>query len=159
MKNKPYIQNKATRSSRKELEEKVFRFFLDLGADFALIGTNYRFLGPNGQNYYPELVMFHIPSRRLVVFKIHKSTFRPTYLGKLNFYLTAADEDLKKEGENPSVGILLCEITNEDTVRLALKGYERPICVIDIQNLEESKKQISNFIETKLLPGKEVKEI
>ena len=152
--NHPYIENKTTGHNRKELVEKVFRFFLDLGVGFALVGTNYRLAGPSGQYYYPELVMFHIPSRRLVVFKIHKSPFRPAYLGKLNFYMTAADEDLKKDGENPSIGILLCKITNEDTVRLAMKGYERPICVIDIQNLEESKKQIANFIETKLFPGK-----
>lgn len=159
MKNGTYNQNKAAQSSRKELVEKVFRFFLDSGVCFALVGTNYRFLGPNGQYYYLELVMFHIPSRRLVVFKIHESPFRPAYLGKLNFYMTGVDEEMKNENENPSVGILLCKITNEDTVRLALKGYERPICVIDIQNLEESKKQISNFIETKLLPGKKEVEI
>lgn len=154
MNNKPYIQNIATRSNREELVERVFRFFLDLGVGFALVGTNYRLVGPNGQYHYPELVMFHIPSKRLVVFKIHESPFRPAYLGKLNFYLTAADE-LKNEGENPSIGILLCKITNEENIRLALKGYERPICVIDIQNLEESKKQISNFIETKLLSREE----
>lgn len=159
MMNKPDILNITTQGSREELVKKVFRFFLDLGLDFALVGTNYRIVGPNGQFYYPELVMYHIPSRRLVVFKIHETPFRTAYLGKLKFYLTAVDEKLKKKSERPSIGILLCKITHEDTVRLALKDYERPICVIDIRNLEESKKQIANFIETKLLPGKEEEEI
>ena len=72
-----------------------------------------------------------------MVIELKKGKFKPAYLGQLNFYLTALDEQERKEGENPSIGILLCKEANRSVVELAIRDYTKPLGVATYRTADE----------------------
>ncbi len=94
-------------------------FVLEFGKDFAFVGEEYR-LSVGNNDYFIDLLFYHRELRCLVAFELKIDDFKSEYLGKLNFYLEALDRDVKKQHENPSVGVILCKSKDKDVVEYAL---------------------------------------
>ena len=103
-------------------------FILELGKDFLFIGEEYKLQVWNG-DFFIDLVFYHRGLQCLVAFELKDDKFKPEHLGQLNFYLEAEDRDLKKQNENPSIGILLCKDNDSEVVEYALSRSLSPTMV------------------------------
>jgi len=111
-------------------------FLLELGVGFALVGSQYR-LEVGGQDYRLDLLFFHIHLRCFVVVELKIGAFQPEYAGKMSFYLSAVDEQLRGEGHQPSIGLILCKERNRVVVEYALRGMSQPIGVAEYRMTDE----------------------
>src|SRR5690554_2249288 len=112
------------------LIEQMKNFILELGKDFLFVGEEYKIQVGNS-DFYLDLLFFHRGLQCLVAFELKKDSFKPEYLGQLNFYLEALDRDIKKENEHPSIGILLCKDKDSEVVEYALSRSLSPTMVSD----------------------------
>jgi predicted nuclease of restriction endonuclease-like (RecB) superfamily len=103
-------------------------FILELGKDFLFVGEEYKIQVGNS-DFYIDLVFYHRGLQCLVAFELKSDKFKPEYLGKINFYLEALDRDMKKQHENPSIGILLCKDKDTEVVEYALSRSLSPTLV------------------------------
>lgn len=108
----------------------VERFLLELGAGFAFVGRQVH-LEVGGDDYYLDLLFYHLRLRCYVVVELKAGPFRPEYAGKLNFYLSAVDDLLRHPDDKPTIGLLLCRTKNRTTVEYALRDVNKPIGVAD----------------------------
>jgi predicted nuclease of restriction endonuclease-like (RecB) superfamily len=111
------------------------RFLLELGVGFAFLGRQYR-LEVAGDEFFLDLLFYHVRLHCYVVIELKAGTFKPEYAGKLNFYLSAADDLLRTEGDAPTIGLLLCRTKNELVVEYALRNLSSPIGVSSYELLE-----------------------
>lgn len=134
----------------RRLIEKIKRFLLELGKGFTFIGNQYE-LDFNGRTSKVDLLFFHRGLRCLVAIDLKIGKFIPEYAGKMNYYLSLLDRLEREEGENPSIGIILCAEKDHVDVELALEGMTKPIGVADYQLIipkEELQKLISEEIKS-----------
>ena len=124
----------------KQLEEalisNITRFLLELGQGFSFVGRQMELQMPGGQTFYPDLIFYHIPQHRYVVVELKAVKYIPEFAGKLNFYVTAVDQLIKGEGDNPTVGLVICKSTDKTVVEWSLKDICKPLGVATYQ-LEE----------------------
>lgn len=116
-----------------KLAQNITRFLLELGKGFAYVGRQMELTTPSGKSYFPDMVFYHIKLKCYVVIELKVVDFMPEFIGKLNFYVSAADELLKGEGDNPSIGILLCKDKDSSVVEWALRGITTPLGVASYQ--------------------------
>lgn len=107
-------------------------FLLELGVGFAFVGSQYH-LEVGDQDFYIDLLFYHLNLRCFVVIDLKISEFQPEFAGKMNFYLSAVDDLLRHEEDGPSIGIVLCKEKNRVIVEYALKGINKPLGVADYQ--------------------------
>jgi hypothetical protein len=107
-------------------------FLLELGVGFAFIGSQYH-LEVGDQDFYIDLLFYHLSLRCYVVIYLKISDFQPEFAGKMNFYLSAVDDLLKHAEDGPSIGIVLCKMKNRVIVEYALKDTNKHIGVADYQ--------------------------
>ena len=119
-----------------QLIEHVSKFLLELGKGFAFLGKQYH-LEVAEQDYYVDLLFYHTTLKCYVVIELKNTKFIPEYAGKLNFYLSAVDDKLKQENDQPSIGILLCRDKNNVEVEFSLRGMSQPMGVSEF-NLTET---------------------
>ncbi len=110
------------------LIDDIQNFLIELGTGFAFYGRQ-RSLLVGDQEFFPDLIFFHHTLRRFVVIELKVSAFQPEYVGKMNFYLNAVDEQLRVGDDQESVGIILCTERNETVAKLALHRVYAPIAV------------------------------
>ena len=115
------------------LVSKVTQFLLELGKGFSYVGRQMELQMPGGQTFFPDLLFYHIPQHRYVVVELKVGKFIPEYAGKLNFYVTAVDELLRAEGDNPTVGLVICKSTDKTVVEWSLKDINKPLGVSTYQ--------------------------
>jgi predicted nuclease of restriction endonuclease-like (RecB) superfamily len=101
----------------------------EFGPGFAFVGRQYRLSINGDEDYFIDLLLFHIPSNRYVVVELKAKKFRPEHLGQLNFYVAAVDGMLRLQHHAPTVGILVCGSKNDQTVRYALDASAAPVAV------------------------------
>jgi len=133
----------------RRLVEKVKQFLLELGKGFTFIGNQYA-LECNGKQRKVDLLLFHRGLRCLVAIDLKIGAFEPEYAGKMNYYLSLLDKQERQEGENRSIGIILCAEKDHVEVQLALEDIGKPIGVADYQLIvpkEELQQVIKNEIE------------
>jgi predicted nuclease of restriction endonuclease-like (RecB) superfamily len=152
----PYIfkiSNVNDRISEREIEnEMIFLIkesLLEFGNGFSFVGSQYKIRAGN-QDYYIDLLFYHIELRCYIVVELKNSDFKPEYIGQLNFYVTAVNRCLKKEIDNNTIGLLLCRDKDEVSVKWSLEGIDNPIGVSSY----EINKYISNN-KFSLLPTEE----
>ena len=115
------------------------KFILEIGKDFAYLGEGYR-LQVGNEDFYLDLLFYNRSLQCLVNFELKIKKFKPEFLGKLNFYLEALDRDVKKEHENPSIGVLLCKGKDDTVVEYALARNVSPAVIADYEmNLPDKK--------------------
>jgi len=116
--------------SEAELEAKIINniraFLLEMGGDFTFVGNQHH-LNVAGDDYYVDLLLFHRRLRSLVAIELKIGEFKPEYVGKMQFYLTALDETMKLPEENPAIGIIICKSKNRTRVEYTLKSANAPI--------------------------------
>lgn len=117
---------------QKSILKHLKTFVLEFGKDFFLIDEEYKVQVGN-QDFYIDLLFFHRELRCLVAIELKITDFKPEYLGKMNFYLEALDRDVKKEHENPSVGIILCKTKDSEIVEYALSRNLSPTLVSEYE--------------------------
>jgi predicted nuclease of restriction endonuclease-like (RecB) superfamily len=129
----PYIfdflsmrKNYDERDLEAALVDHVTQFLLELGAGFAYLGRQVS-LKVGGQEFFIDLLFYHTKLRCYVAIELKTSDFMPEHAGKLNFYLTAVDRQLRTEGDRQSVGILLCKKKNKVVAEYALSDINKPI--------------------------------
>lgn len=105
------------------------------GDDFCFMGREKR-LVYSDEEFFIDLLFYHRGLRAMVAVELKMGKFRPSYLGQLNFYLSALDCLMRKDGENPSVGLLLCEEMNRPVVQLAVQDVSKPIGVATYRTLK-----------------------
>ena len=103
-------------------------FILEIGKDFSFVGQEYR-IQVGGRDFYIDLLFYNRTYSCLVAFELKIGEFEPEYLSKVNFYLEALDRQERKEGENPSVGIILCSSKNETVVEYAQARSNSPTAI------------------------------
>jgi predicted nuclease of restriction endonuclease-like (RecB) superfamily len=122
----------AEEHSERELERaligRVEHFLREMGGLFAFVGSQYR-LEVEGQEYFIDLLLFHRRLRCLVAVELKVGPFQPEYVGKMQFYLAVLDDLAREEGENPSIGMILCKTKKRTIVEYALRESNKPIGV------------------------------
>lgn len=111
----------------------VTQFLLELGKGFSYVGRQMELQMPGGQSFFPDLVFYHIPQHRYVIIELKTVKYIPEFAGKLNFYVTAADKLLRGEGDNPSVGLIICKSTDKTIVEWSLQDIQKPLGVATYQ--------------------------
>ena len=113
---------------RKALIRNMKDFILELGKDFTFIDEEYK-VQVGGDDFRIDLLFFHRGLQCLVAIELKIGKFKPEYVSKLDFYLEALDRQVKKENENPSVGLLLCATKNDEVVEYAMSRTMSPMLV------------------------------
>lgn len=115
---------------QKGLIKQMKNFILELGKDFLFVEEEYKVQVGNS-DFFIDLLFYHRGLQCLVVFELKSDKFKPEHLGQLNFYLEALDRDVRKENENPSIGILLCKDQDHAVVEYALSRSLSPTMVAE----------------------------
>jgi predicted nuclease of restriction endonuclease-like (RecB) superfamily len=115
---------------RKAIVRSLKEFIIEFGRDFAFVGEEYR-VQVGMKDFFLDLLFYHRELRCLVAFELKIDEFKPEYLGKLSFYLEALDRDVKKQHENPSIGIILCKGKDDEVVEYALSRTLSPAAIAD----------------------------
>ena len=120
----------------RELEDAIMnhimKFLLELGVGFAFVGRQYRVVADD-EDYAIDLLFYHLHLRCYVVIDLKMKDFKPEYAGKMNFYLSAVDDQVKQEWDNPSIGMILCRGRKNVKVEYALKDINKPIGISEYQ--------------------------
>jgi predicted nuclease of restriction endonuclease-like (RecB) superfamily len=119
----------------RQLTQHITQFLLELGKGFAFIGRQYH-LEIAGNDYYIDLLFYHVTLKCYVVVELKNRKFIPEYAGKLNFYLSAVDSLLKREDDQPTIGLLLCRDKNNIEVEFALRDMNKPMGVSEYNLVE-----------------------
>lgn len=114
----------------KGLIENIKQFLLELGSGFAFLGSQYRVVLAE-EEFFIDLLMYHVKLKSYVVIELKAGKFKPEYAGKLSFYLTAIDAEVKDKNDNPTIGILLCQSSNKLMVEYCLKDTKKPIGIAE----------------------------
>ena len=121
-----------------ELETQLTRFLLELGTGFAYLGRQKQIVVA-GKTRKLDMLFFHIPLNCYVVVELKTVPFEPEFAGKLNFYVSAVDDLIKTEAQNPTIGLLICSNKDETEVRYAFRGLQTPIGVASYDNVQIKK--------------------
>jgi predicted nuclease of restriction endonuclease-like (RecB) superfamily len=119
----------------RQLTQHITQFLLELGKGFAFIGRQYH-LEVAGNDYYIDLLFYHVTLKCYVVVELKNRKFIPEYAGKLNFYLSAVDSLLKRNDDQPTIGLLLCRDKNNIEVEFALRDMNKPMGVSEYTLVE-----------------------
>jgi predicted nuclease of restriction endonuclease-like (RecB) superfamily len=145
----------AERELEIELVKHIEKFLLELGTGFAFVGRQYH-LNVGNQDFYIDLLFYHLKMRCFIVIDLKKGNFKPEYAGKMNFYCSVVDDTLKHPTDQHTIGLILCENSNKIIAEYALRDTNKPIGVSEYEltralpeNLKSSLPSIED-IETEL---------
>ncbi len=110
-------------------------FMLELGVGFSFVGSQVH-LEVGGEDFYLDLLFYHLKLRCFVVIDLKMGAFKPEYAGKMNFYLSAVDDLMRHAHDEPTIGILLCRGRNEVIVEYALRDVNKPLGVSEYRLAE-----------------------
>lgn len=123
------------------LVQHITRFLLELGAGFAFVGRQVH-LEIGGDDFYLDLLFYHLKLRAYVVIELKAGDFKPEDIGKLGFYLTAVDAQMKAPEDGPTIGMLLCKGKNRVVAEYALRNTNKPMGVAEYQLIEALPKDL-----------------
>lgn len=141
----------------KELEienamiDKIKNVLIELGNGFAFVGNQYK-LTVGNKEYFIDLLFYHLKLKCYIVVELKAREFEPADAGQLNFYLSAIDDLVKDETDQPSIGLLLCKTKDKFTVEYALKDVNKPIGVSAYKLLED----IPEYLQSQLPKAEEI---
>ncbi|MFT4189388.1 MAG: PDDEXK nuclease domain-containing protein [Aeromicrobium sp.] len=127
------------RAVEQAIVDHVTQFLVELGAGFAYVGRQVQ-LDVGGDDFFLDLLFYHLKLHCYVVVEIKAEKFRPEHLGQLGFYLAAVDGEVKTEIDGPTIGLLLCKTKNEVVAEYALRNAAAPLGVAGydlVQNLPD----------------------
>lgn len=136
-----------------ELTAHIRKFLLELGAGFSFVGNQFH-LKVGTQDFYIDMLFYNYKLRSFFVVELKARAFSPEDAGKLNFYLTAVDKQLKHDSDNPTIGILLCKSSDKIVAEYSLQGMSKPMGVSQYQ----FEKAIPEQLKTELPSIEEIEE-
>ena len=144
---------KRKNNAYRKVNEELILLYLEVGKDFTFIGDEYK-VQVWSHDFFIDLLFYNRELSCLVAFELKLGEFKAEYLGKMNLYLEALDRDVKKEQENPSVGVILCSSKDEDVVEYSISKNmsqtmisEYKLKLIDKKLLETKLKEMKNLID------------
>jgi predicted nuclease of restriction endonuclease-like (RecB) superfamily len=137
--------------SEAELENSLIKniraFLTEMGGDFTFVNSQYH-LEVDNEDFYIDLLLFHRKLRALVAIELKIGDFKPEFAGKMQFYLTALDRQVKYETENPSIGIIICKNKSRTIVEYTLNTAEKPIGVATYNNYTKLPNELKTLLPT-----------
>ncbi len=137
-----------------QLVKHITEFLLELGVGFAFVGKQYKIEVAN-KDYFIDLLFYHLKLRCYFVIELKSVAFKPEFAGKLNFYLSAVDDILKTENDNPTIGLILCKEKDKIEAEYALRDINKPIGISEYQIT----KSLPNELKSKLPTIEDIEEI
>lgn len=135
--------------SEYELEQALIKnirsFLVEMGSDFSFMGNQYR-LAVGSKEYYIDLLLFHRQLQSLIAIELKIGEFEPEHKGKMEFYLTALNEQVKLPHENDAIGIIICKSKDKTVVEYALKSATQPIGVATYAITSQLPKDYERFL-------------
>lgn len=139
----------------KAMIDHIRDFLIELGSGFAFLGSQYK-LVVGDEDFFCDLLFYHTKLRSYVVLELKADKFKPEYAGKLGFYITAINRQIKHELDNPTIGLLLCKKANKVIVEYALNDNKQPMGVAEYttglpkeyKNLLPTPEQFQHLIDT-----------
>jgi predicted nuclease of restriction endonuclease-like (RecB) superfamily len=135
--------------SERELERalisRIEDFLCAMGGMFAFMGSQFR-LEVDSKEYFIDLLLFHRRLRCLVAIELKIGEFQPEFVGKMQFYLTALDMQVREESENPSIGIIFCKEKRRTVVEYALHNARKPIGVATYRIVKRLPKELKGLL-------------
>ena len=119
-----------------ELAGNITRFLLELGQGFAYVGRQMELKMPGGQTFIPDMIFYHTRLKCYIVCELKITEFIPEYAGKLNFYVSAVDELMRQDDDNPTVGLLICKSKDNTVVEWSFRGMSQPLSVAEYKQME-----------------------
>jgi predicted nuclease of restriction endonuclease-like (RecB) superfamily len=116
------------------LVDHIQQFLLELGQGFAFMGKQYPIV-VEGDTYTMDLLFYHVKLRCFVVIELKARAFKPEDTGQLNFYLSAVDDMLKHQSDNPTIGILLCKTRSKVVAEYAFRDIKKPMGVVEYETM------------------------
>ncbi len=135
------------RDLERGLIEHLRDLILELGKGFAFVGSQYH-LEIGGQDYYLDLLFYHLRLRCFVIIDLKIEDFKPEFAGKMNFYLSATDDLLRHANDAPSIGIIMCKGRNEVVVEYALRDSAKPVGVAQYRLTQALSDQLKQELPT-----------
>ena len=120
-------------------------FLLEMGGDFSIIGNQYK-LELDGEEFFIDLLLFHRRLKCLIAIELKTTGFKPEYTGKLQFYLAVLDDKVRRKGENPSMGIIICRTKKRTVVEYALRNTRSPVGVADYSLSKTLPKELKGLL-------------
>jgi predicted nuclease of restriction endonuclease-like (RecB) superfamily len=118
------------RAQEREIElalmSHIQRFLLELGQGFSFVGRQYH-LEIGGDDFYIDMLFYHLDLRCFVVVELKARAFNARDLGQVNMYLSAVDDLVRRPGDSPTIGLLLCRSKNNYVAEYALRNINKPI--------------------------------
>ncbi|MFZ4702151.1 MAG: PDDEXK nuclease domain-containing protein [Candidatus Methylumidiphilus sp.] len=133
------------RAIESAIAQHITQFLLELGAGFAYVGRQV-LIEVGGDDFFIDLLFYHLKLRCYVVIELKTGAFKPEHAGKLGFYLSAVDAQMKSEHDNPSIGLLLCKSKNRVVAEYALRDLNKPIGVAEYQLVEALPKELQTSL-------------
>ena len=119
-------------AAERDLEEGLLahirKFLLELGAGFAFVGQQVK-VTVSDEDFYVDLLFYHLKLRRYIVIDLKTTAFKPEYAGKMNFYLSAIDDQHRHADDAPSIGLILCKTRDKVIAEYALRNVGKPMGV------------------------------
>jgi len=131
------------RNLQQALLANIRRFLLELGVGFTFVGSNYHVV-VGDDDYYIDLLFYHIRLHCYIVIELKAGNFKPEHAGKLNFYMTVIDRQVKEPEDNKTIGIILCKTKNKVTAEYALSNIQSPMGVATYQTNEALPENLKN---------------
>jgi len=135
------------RDLERALVERIREFLLELGVGFAFVGSQYH-LEVDGDDYYIDLLFYHLKLRCYVVIDLKVTEFQPEFSGKMNFYISAVDDLLRHPDDRSTIGLILCKGKKKTAVEYALRDVNRPIGVSTYQLKDSLPKSLEESLPT-----------
>ena len=132
------------RDIEKALVRNITRTLTELGGGFAYVGHQVR-VNVGGEDFWPDLIFYHLKSRRYLVIELKAVNFKPEHIGQLGFYMVAVDRQLKNEWDAPTVGLVLCRDGNRTVVEYALSITDKPMGVAKYRLTHKTPKELSSM--------------
>ena len=142
-----YRDGMIERDIEDDLVKHITGFLLELGSGFSFVGRQYH-LEIDGEDFYIDMLFYNLKLSCFVVIELKMQDFKPEYAGKLNFYVSAVDDLLKRPTDNPTIGILLCKSKKRMIVEYALRRIDSPISVNAFTLVDKLPKEYENILPT-----------
>ena len=129
------------------LVKHITRFLIELGKGFSFVGSQYP-IQVSDNEYFIDLLFYHLHLRCFVVIELKAGKFKPEYAGKLNFYLSAIDSQIKHPTDEPGIGLILCKTKDSIEAEYALRDIQKPIGISEYMLTQALPKDLENELPT-----------
>lgn len=138
------VDDNSEREIESALIRNITRTLTELGGGFAYVGHQVR-VSVGGEDFWPDLIFYHLKSRRYLCIELKAGGFKPEHVGQLGFYMTAIDRQIKNEWDAPTIGLLLCRNGNRTVIEYALNITDKPMGVAKYKLVQKPPRDLSEI--------------